>query len=212
MKDLNLYTNYEEFLKDFSSFNEKAKYFKVLKSGDINILDPSYIFEIGYMYINKKFNEALELWNLDGIIVNKEKKIKRHSCLNINELEDKFFRALFNRDSVHILSLGNELIRRDNKKFFDILYLNSKISDDNNRLIKLYLFEKIYNDIGLNESILKNLLRYFTTSLEGYGNKKSIDELYSYIYEIKFGISLKINKTKKNKTNEIILKFLKGEN
>lgn len=211
MKSLKEQNNYDEFLQEYSLFNEKSKYFKISKDGNISILAPSYILEIGYMYIVKKFKKAEKLWNVEDIVVKKYKKLKRHSCLDIDELEDKFFRTIINRDSVHVLGLGNELIRRDDKKFFDILYLNAKISNDNNRLIKLYLFEKIYKEIGLNDALLTNILRYFTTSQEGYGVKTSVDALYSYIYEKKFGEILDINCNKKNDINDIILEFLKGD-
>lgn len=211
MKKIEEYTNYDDFLNDYRNYNEKQKYYSINKKGEVLESLPSYILEIGYMYINKKFSKIIEILNFEKIYVKKEKKISRMSNCDLDKLEDRFFRALFNRDSIHIIRLGNELIRRDKDKFFDIMYINSKISVDSNRLIKLYLFELIYKDLGLKEELLVNLLNYFTKSKEGYLNYKEVDELYKYIYEIKFNEKIEINKSEMIKENQYIYEFLKGE-
>lgn len=208
MKKLKEYKEFEEFLNDFKNFNEKAKYFKIDMKGNVFIKAPSYILEYGYMYIVKKFEEVEELFSTEDIYLKKEKQVKRHSNMSLEKLKESFFRAIFNRDFIHSLSLANELIRRDKKIFFEILYLNAKLSDDENRLVKVYLFEKIIEDIGINIPMLRNLIVYICSSKEGYGNKKKIDKLYAYIFKIKFGEDLKVNVKKMNKNNEIILRFL----
>ncbi|CAM3134506.1 hypothetical protein [Streptobacillus ratti] len=207
MGKLKSYNEFDEFLNDFKNFNEKAKYFKIDMESNILIKEPSYILEYGYMYF-KGFTYVDEVFNLEDIYLRKEKKIKRHSSIDLGRLKESFFRAIFNRDEVHSLSLANELIRRDNKAFFDILYINAKLSDDENRLIKVYLFEKIFEDIGISIPFLRNLIGYICKSKEGYGNKKAVDKLYSYIFEVKFNEKIEINVNEMSENNATILKFL----
>lgn len=208
MVDLKKYENFDDFLLNYEKYNEKNRYFKITRDAKIIIEKPSYVLEFAYMYILKNFEKILEVFNFNNIVIKKRIKLKRHSSLNIEILEDRFFRALFNRDMVHILSLGNELLRRNENIFFDIMYMNAKLSNDENRLIKLYLFEYIYKEIGLKEPLLINLLRYFTSSLEGYNSDKKVDELYSYIYEVKFFEKKNINK-ELDLENKYILDFFK---
>ena len=106
----------------------------------------------------------------------KEKKIKRQSKIEVKKLEDSFTRSLFNRESNHALKLGNEMFYKNKKKFFEILYNFSFISADENKFIKTFFAEKMIEKIifengekYLNirffvEEILKNVLNYFTKS------------------------------------------------
>ncbi|NYV27501.1 hypothetical protein HP397_01490 [Streptobacillus felis] len=208
MRKLCEYKDFESFLDEFKNYNEKPKYFKIDMEGNITTKEPSYILEYGYMYLFKEFKDVEKVFEDKDIFLKKEKKVSRHSNVEIPKLKESFFRAIFNRDEVHSLSLANELIRRDTSSFFDIIYLNSKLSDDENRLIKAYLFEKIYLEIGLTIPLLRNLIGYFCKSKEGYGNKKKVDELYSYIYRVKFNEEIKVNVKKMSENKKIILKFL----
>ena len=196
MKSIEEYSKLEEYILDFSDFNQKNKYFKITRDGEIIIKSPSYILELAYIYFkgNKKSKEFL---NFEDIVKLKVKKISRYSSIEISKIEDRFFRALFNRDGVHTLSLG-------------IAYMNAKLSKDSNRLIKLYLFELIFNDLGLIYPIYSNLISYFTNSIEGYGDYDCVDELVRYLYQIKFEESLEVNQNLKD-INKFLLEVLKGE-
>ena len=54
------------------------------------------------------------------------------------KLIDSFRRSILNNDSIHSVKLGNELLHRNKKEFFKILYNISLISIDENKLIKTY--------------------------------------------------------------------------
>ena len=209
MKSIEEYGSLEEYILDFCNFNQKNKYYKITRNGDILIKTPSYILELAYIYF-KGYKKSKEFFNFEDIVKLKTKKISRHSSLEILEVEDRFFRALFNRDGVHALSLGNELLLRDSQRFFDIVYLNAKLSRDPNRLIKIYLFEMIFNDLGLIYSIYSNLISYITNSMEGYGDYEYVDDLVAYIYNIKFKEKLKNTKDIEG-LNKFLLEVLKGE-
>ena len=209
MKSIEEYGSLEEYILDFCDFNQKNKYYKITRNGDILIKTPSYILELAYIYF-KGYKKSKEFFDFEDIVKLKTKKISRHSSLEILKVEDRFFRALFNRDGVHALSLGNELLLRDSKKFFDIAYLNAKLSKDSNRLIKLYLFEIIFNDLGLIYPIYSNLISYITSSIEGYGEYEEVDDLVNHIYSIKFKEKLDITKNIEG-INKFLLEVLKGE-
>ena len=209
MKSIEEYDSLEEYILDFCDFNQKNKYYKITRNGDILIKTPSYILELAYIYF-KGYKKSKEFFDFEDIVKLKTKKISRHSSLEILKVEDRFFRALFNRDGVHALSLGNELLLRDSKKFFDIAYLNAKLSKDSNRLIKLYLFEIIFNDLGLIYPIYSNLISYITSSIEGYGEYEEVDDLVNHIYSIKFKEKLDITKNIEG-INKFLLEVLKGE-
>lgn len=209
MKSIEEYDSLEEYILDFCDFNQKNKYYKITRNGDILIKTPSYILELAYIYF-KGYKKSKEFFDFEDIVKLKTKKISRHSSLEILKVEDRFFRALFNRDGVHALSLGNELLLRDSKKFFDIAYLNAKLSKDSNRLIKLYLFEIIFNDLGLIYPIYSNLISYITSSIEGYGEYEEVDDLVNHIHSIKFKEKLDITKNIEG-INKFLLEVLKGE-
>lgn len=209
MKSIEEYDSLEEYILDFCDFNQKNKYYKITRNGDILIKTPSYILELAYIYF-KGYKKSKEFFDFEDIVKLKTKKISRHSSLEILKVEDRFFRALFNRDGVHALSLGNELLLRDSKKFFDIAYLNAKLSKDSNRLIKLYLFEIIFNDLGLIYPIYSNLISYITSSIEGYGEYEEVDDLVNHIHSIKFKEKLKNTKDIEG-INKFLLEVLKGE-
>ena len=99
-----------------------------------------------------------------------------------------------NKDGIHTIRLGNELILRDEKVFFELTYKYSFISSDINKLIKTYFFELIYKKSGYHIELLKNLLNYFSNSNAefinfnskeylDYFNKYKVNELYKIIYE-----------------------------
>ena len=99
-----------------------------------------------------------------------------------------------NKDGIHTVRLGNELILRDGKVFFELIYKYSFISSDVNKLIKTYFFELIYKKSGYHIELLKNLINYFSSSSSeylkfesseylAYFNKDKVDELYKSIYE-----------------------------
>ena len=209
MKSIEEYDSLEEYILDFCDFNQKNKYYKITRNGDILIKTPSYILELAYIYV-KGYKKSKECFDWEDIVKLKTKKISRHSSLEILKVEDRFFRALFNRDGVHALSLGNELLLRDSQRFFDIVYLNAKLSRDPNRLIKIYLFEMIFNDLGLIYPIYSNLISYITSSIEGYGEYEEVDDLVNHIYSIKFKEKLDITKNIEG-INKFLLEVLKGE-
>lgn len=212
MREIKDIENFNDFIEEYKLYNEKIKYFKIDFEGNIKISAPSYILEFGYIYF-KGYKEILKYIDFKDIYVKKDKKIERCSSLDIEILKERFFRAIFNRDDVHSLKLANEIIRRNDKLFFEIIYLNAKLSLDNNRLIKVYLFEKIYNENGLILPLLSNLINYITKSKEGYSNEKKYDKLYSYIYNLKFKDKIEFENEKfDSEINKEIYLFLKGEN
>lgn len=200
--------NYIDFINEYKNFNEKSKYYKIQRNGNIIISKPSYVFEIQFLKEKKIISNEYKI-DFNEVINFKDKKINRHSNLKIDILEDRLFRLLINKDSNHALSYANELARRDRKKFLELIYLISKISNDQYMLIKCYFYEIITSEIGFNIYLLRNLINYITKSNPGYGNLKKVDKLYSSIYELKFNEKIDEN-IEMIEEHEIMFKYLKG--
>lgn len=155
--------------------NNKATYYRVKKDLSVEYIEPSFVYEMIYFNNADLLNEELE-----KVIIEKDKKIKRRSKLDIDTLKDRLFRSLVNKDKYHTVELANELYLRDKNLLLDILYKLSFISNDENKIIKTYLFELMDIKYGYNPYILKNLIIYFTKSVNSYvdfKDKKSIEYL-----------------------------------
>lgn len=221
--------NYEEFLEKYKGNFEKRKYFKIGRDLEITERDPSWILELAYIYYENQDKKILDLISegFTQCYKSKIKKIDRLSKYSIEELLDKFWRALLNKDGVHTIRLGNELILRDKEHFFELVYKYSFISTDVNKLIKVFFFELIYEKGVYNTEHLKNLLNYFSSSESeyikynsedylNYFNKIKTDILYKLIYEKvykkynikKLDISADVHL---NKEKQVIMNYLKSE-
>lgn len=188
----------------YYNFNNKPTYYRVKRNKAVEYIEPSFVFELLY------FNEIELLQDeLKSCYIEKEKKVYRHTNLSIEKLEDRLYRSLVNKDKYHTLELANELILRDAKKFFDIMYDLSFLAEDENKLIKTYLYELMFNNTEYNVNVLKNLIKYFTSSCNKYmllddESQKNyfysnISPLYIYVYNIK---SKEYNRDKLNFSSE----------
>ena len=196
IKKENFPEKYEEFLELFAGNFEKRKYFKINMNLETVEKEPSWVLELAFLYYETKNDEIIKLinQNFEECFKDKVKKIDRLSKYSIEEIKNKFWRALMNKDGIHTVRLGNELILRDGKVFFELIYKYSFISSDVNKLIKTYFFELIYKKSGYHIELLKNLLNYFSNSNSefikqdskeylDYFNKYKVNELYKIIYE-----------------------------
>ena len=196
IKKENFPEKYEEFLELFAGNFEKRKYFKINMNLETVEKEPSWVLELAFLYYETKNDEIIKLINenFEECFKDKVKKIDRLSKYSIEEVKEKFWRALMNKDGIHTVRLGNELILRDEKVFFELTYKYSFISSDINKLIKTYFFELIYKKSGYHIELLKNLLNYFSNSNAefiksdskeylDYFNKYKVNELYKIIYE-----------------------------
>ena len=187
---------YKEFLDLYMGNFEKRKYFKINMNLETVEKEPSWVLELAFLYYETKNDEIIKLinGNLSECFKDKVKKIDRLSKYSIEEIKSKFWRAIMNKDGIHAVRLGNELILRDEKEFFELTYKYSFISSDINKLIKTYFFELIYKKSGYHIELLKNLLNYFSNSNSefiksdskeylDYFNKYKVNELYKIIYE-----------------------------
>lgn len=220
-------------MQDYRLKNNKATYFRVKKDMQISFIEPSFLFELIYFYNtykDEKIKKSIED-TLKDIVIEKDKKIKRSANLSLDELQDRLFRSLISNNKYQTVSLAHELMLRDKDMLFDVLYRNSFLSLDENKLIKTYLFEYLMDKIPYNEYILKNLIIYFISS--GYGYIDITDDkmlkyfstnttkLYQYVYGKKISLVKKYgikelkfeNESKMSTEKEIILENLtKGEN
>ena len=196
IKKENFPEKYEGFLELFTGNFEKRKYFKINMNLETVEKEPSWVLELAFLYYETKNDEIIKLinQNFEECFKDKVKKIDRLSKYSIEEIKNKFWRALMNKDGIHTVRLGNELILRDGKVFFELIYKYSYISSDINKLIKTYFFELIYKKSGYHIELLKNLLNYFSNSNSefikydskeylDYFNKYKVNELYKIIYE-----------------------------
>ena len=196
IKKENFPEKYEGFLELFTGNFEKRKYFKINMNLETVEKEPSWVLELAFLYYETKNDEIIKLinQNFEECFKDKVKKIDRLSKYSIEEIKNKFWRALMNKDGIHTVRLGNELILRDGKVFFELIYKYSFISSDINKLIKTYFFELIYKKSGYHIELLKNLLNYFSNSnsefikydskeYQDYFNKYKVNELYKEIYE-----------------------------
>lgn len=195
--------------------NEKPTYYRVKDDLTVENIEPSFVFELIFFNEYGLANEISK-----DCVVKKQKAVKRKTKLLTDEISDRLFRGLVNKDKYHSFELANELMLKDKKKLFDILYKLSYIAEDENKLIKTYLFELICNNIGYKDYILKNLIGYFSYSCSKYMNlndKKQMKYFYStvsclyvYIYNKKYENKLdiegkkNISKVKKVIYNKLI--------
>ncbi len=169
--------------------NNKATYYRVKENLEVEYIEPSFVFEM--IYLN---NEKLLEQELKNVVIEKPKKIGRYSSLSLEEIYSRLFRSLVNRDKYHSVDLANELYLRDKNKLFELLYKLSFISEDENKLIKTYMFE-LMTKKEYNPYILKNLIVYFTKSCPKYIDinnennldyfRKNVSKLYKYVYNVK---------------------------
>lgn len=213
-------------MKEYEYRNNKATYFRVKKDMNVEFIEPSFLFELIY------FNETeMAKKQLLQVVVEKEKKIKRQANLSLDELKERLFRGLVNRDKYHVVNIANELMLRDKEALFDILYKLSFLSLDENKLIKTYLLEYMVESIGYKDYILKNVIMYFVKSSANYINlnnknikeflENNVTKLYEYVYKKNINrvksykievLNIKSN-IKMSDEKEIILKHLvKREN
>lgn len=203
------------FIENNKNQLEKPTYYSINSKYEKINKDPSYIVELYYLYLkncsdkNKCENILNAIENEKKyVFIDKNKRIDRLSKYSIEKLEDSFKRSIFNKDKIHSVKLGNELIIRNKCKFFDIMYNFSLISADTNKLVKTYFLEKMYDICSTRDSkeaLLKNVINYFVKSeniIVNWENKsdrdfyiKNIDNLYKYVYnkikEKKYFIQMK---------------------
>ena len=131
------------------------------------------------------------------------------SKIEFSKLKDSYRRALINASAEHSVKLGNELMYRDKKVFFEIMYNFALVSCDCNKLIKAYFTEKMLDETDKNEEgsfsanrifrdeIIKNIINYFIKSdreFLDYENESDMkyfienkaDLLYKKIYTEKY--------------------------
>ena len=131
------------------------------------------------------------------------------SKIEFSKLKDSYRRALINASAEHSVKLGNELMYRDKKVFFEIMYNFALVSCDCNKLIKAYFAEKMLNETDKNENgsfsgnrifrdeIIKDIINYFIKSdreFLDYENESDMkyfmenkaDLLYKKIYTEKY--------------------------
>ena len=194
MIEVKIPETYQEFIENNKNNFEKRKYFKINSDLTVEIKEPSYLIELSYIYYKymennnvnldkiNKIKEAIDFESIN-IYKSKDKKIERLSKIELESLEDQFWRTLVNQDKVHTLKLGNELVNRNPVLFFEIMYRYSIISKDINKLIKVYLCEIIYNDKGYSFEIIKNMINYFVKSSNIYINYNSIEDVSRFASE-----------------------------
>lgn len=168
--------------------NNRATYYSV-KNNIVRNYEPSFVLELEYF--NKKLNDSRidEIINsqLEFLIIEKPLKIQRQTKLKINQIEERLYRCLVNRDKYHTFKLANELMLRDKNRLYNILYSLSFIAEDENKLIKTYLFEHITENSEYNPILLYNLIKYFITSCPKYmdlNDKNQAKYFYSIITKL----------------------------
>ena len=126
MKSIEEYSKLEEYILDFSDFNQKNKYFKITRDGEIIIKSPSYILELAYIYFkgNKKSKEFL---NFEDIV-----KLK-----NINAKYKEYVISKSDYNIIRYEKLGNYFIRlisnsKDNEVISIVIDKNDKSNNNIN--------------------------------------------------------------------------------
>lgn len=209
--------------------SNRDTYYKVNQDMTVVSYEPTFILELAYFsyaFNLKKIDKLIEKSLLE-IRAEKEKPIKRRTKIKKEILNEKLFKMLVNRRKENTVEYACELYLKDKSLLFDILYKLSFLSEDENKLIKTYLFEYICNNFSYDEFLLRNLAKYFISSCPkymDYSNEKQLkyfsenrSSLYSYIYNKKIDLVKKYNlkELKFKKTNEdneikkIILDLLK---
>ena len=196
-----------QFILKYRNCFSKRKYFTVDKNFKIIRKEPSFILELANIYYNGIENSK----NKD-----KEKRIDRMSKIEFSKLKDSYRRALINTSAEHSVKLGNELMYRDKKVFFEIMYNFSLVSCDSNKLIKTYFAEKMVDEIDKNEKgsfsanrifkdeIIKNIVNYFIKSDREFLDFESETDM-KYFMENKTNLLYK--KIYIEKYDEIIKKY-----
>lgn len=176
--------------------NELPTYYRVKKDLTVDIKEPSFVFELLFFGEDKMADSISK----DCVLL-KPKKIKRQTKLDTDTISDRLFRSLVNKDKYHCLFLANELMLRDKNILFDILYKLSYMAEDENKLIKTYLFEHITKNIGYKDYILKNLIGYFIHSCPKYMDINDKNQM-KYFYSTVSKLYVKIyNEKYENKLN-----------
>lgn len=174
--------NLIEKMNEYIFKNEKPTYYRVKNNLTVEKIEPSFVFELIF------FDEVDMAENVSKeCVITKEKKMKRQTKLDTKTISDRLFRSLVNKDKYHSFFLANELMLKDKNILFDILYKLSYMAEDENKLIKTYLFEHITKNIGYREYILKNLIGYFTHSCPKYmdiNDKKQMKYFYSTVSKL----------------------------
>ena len=203
-----------QFILKYKNCFSKKKYFTVDKNFKIIRKEPSFILELANIYYSGTGNKDEEIERIlekefSETYKEKEKRIDRMSKIEFSKLKDSYRRALINASAEHSVKLGNELMYRDKKIFFEIMYNFAFVSCDCNKLIKAYFTEKILDETDKNEEgnfsanrifrdeIIKNIINYFIKSdreFLDYENESDIkyfmenkaDLLYKKIYTEKY--------------------------
>ena len=203
-----------QFILKYKNCFSKKKYFTVDKNFKIIRKEPSFILELANIYYSRTENKDEEIERIlekkfSETYKEKEKRIDRMSKIEFSKLKDSYRRALINASAEHSVKLGNELMYRDKKVFFEIMYNFAFVSCDCNKLIKAYFTEKILDETDENENgsfsanrifrdeIIKNIINYFIKSdreFLDYKNESDIkyfmenkaDLLYKKIYTEKY--------------------------
>ena len=203
-----------QFILKYKNCFSKKKYFTVDKNFKIIRKEPSFILELANIYYSRTENKDEEIERIlekefSETYKEKEKRIDRMSKIEFSKLKDSYRRALINASAEHSVKLGNELMYRDKKVFFEIMYNFALVSCDCNKLIKAYFTEKMLDETDKNEEgsfsanrifrdeIIKNIINYFIKSdreFLDYENESDMkyfienkaDLLYKKIYTEKY--------------------------
>lgn len=203
-----------QFILKYKNCFSKKKYFTVDKNFKIIRKEPSFILELANIYYSGTENKDEEIERIlekefSETYKEKEKCIDRMSKIEFSKLKDSYRRALINASAEHSVKLGNELMYRDKKVFFEIMYNFALVSCDCNKLIKAYFAEKMLNETDKNENgsfsgnrifrdeIIKDIINYFIKSdreFLDYENESDMkyfmenkaDLLYKKIYTEKY--------------------------
>ena len=200
-----------QFILKYKNCFSKKKYFTVDKNFKIIRKEPSFILELANIYYSGTGNKDEEIERIlekefSETYKEKEKRIDRMSKIEFSKLKDSYRRALINASAEHSVKLGNELMYRDKKIFFEIMYNFAFVSCDCNKLIKAYFTEKILDETEngsfsanriFRDEIIKNIINYFIKSdreFLDYENESDIkyfmenkaDLLYKKIYTEKY--------------------------
>ena len=215
-------TDILKFILQYKNNLEKRKYFLIDENYRIIKRAPSFIIELAYIYFKvKEKNRKEKIENIikkefEETFIEKDRRIERMSKIKKENLIDSFRRSVLNNDSVHAIRLGNELLHRDKKEFFKILYSISLISYDENKFIKTFFIEKIIDAIEKKEKnsfnsnrvqtdeIVRNIINYFTKSESGYINFENESSM-KYFSENKVGVLYR--RIYKENYEEIVKKY-----
>ena len=193
---------FSEFVDQHKNCFEKRKYFVINEKYEITKREPSFLLELGYIYFQTKDKTIENVVEEEFLYTYKEKnkRIDRLSKYEKDRLKESFRRSLVNKDSIHSVKLGNELLHRNKEEFLEIMYKTSLISSNCNKLIKTFFVEFLLDEVGdfnknreQTDEIVRNIINYFVkseneyinysceNSIEYFVNNKT-DLLYKKIY------------------------------